>query len=656
MAYNEIRTINNIQLEDIKARQSIQELDNKKANKSDIVSGLNFKGTTTYSALPTSDNNIGDFYYVTDGDGTNGEGNYAWNGTAWYFSGKTTDFGDISTKANTAVNNADFEEGKLKVTKNDGTSTETEVIDSSLTKSGKAADAKITGDEIGQLKEDFSQLNIIGGVVEPTLNWTQGKYVNNSTNAITNGSNQLYITDYLTIPNKCYEILITKIDNLSVAWTVAFYDVSKTFVSGLSSSTFGTFIITESDIPENAKYIIATHYDDGTHSVDNITVEFHTFKRFADIESELTVLNDEMPVRDESYSNILDVASTFTDNKFINDKGNVVTNANFCLIDGYYPVKPNTIYKLYRGEPSLYSNAGHNWTWWDENKNFISYVLSGSAVTSPANAAFLRFGVYISNTGSVTHATFDATKVIITEDGKPYFDTDFSDSFVTRPTLKGLKWIGIGDSITEDNFRATYHYHDYIKAETGLTFVNMGVSGTGYKAEGSGDKAFYKRVPNMATDADIITIFGGVNDVVLSNADIGTETDTGTATICGCVNNTLDVIETLYPAHMPIGIISPLPCACVDTVVNLHPLQNPADDTCRMAVFVEQLRLICKHRGIPFLDLFHQSNLRPWKEECREKYFSCDSAKSGDGLHPNGYGHRLIYRQIMDFVKKLAMN
>ena len=165
MVYNEIRTINNIQLEDIKARQSIQELDNKKANKSDIVSGLNFKGTTTYNALSTSGNSVGDFYYVTDGDGTNGEGNYAWNGTAWYFSGKTTDFGDISTKANTAVNNATFEEGKLKVTKNDGTSTETEVIDSSLTKSGKAADAKITGDEIGQLKKGIAALESCGFVV-----------------------------------------------------------------------------------------------------------------------------------------------------------------------------------------------------------------------------------------------------------------------------------------------------------------------------------------------------------------------------------------------------------------------------------------------------------------------------------------------------------
>lgn len=196
MAYNEIRTINNIQLEDIRARQSIQELDNKKANKSDIVNGLNFKGTTTYSALPTSNNSIGDFYYVTDGDGTNGEGNYAWNGTAWYFSGKTTDFGDISTKANAAVNNAAFEDGKLKVTKNDGTSAETEVIDSSLTKSGKAADAKATGDEIGQLKEDlwenpsaYSPFKL-GSLVNGEI--TSGQYRIVSTNIIHTNS-KLYI-------------------------------------------------------------------------------------------------------------------------------------------------------------------------------------------------------------------------------------------------------------------------------------------------------------------------------------------------------------------------------------------------------------------------------------------------------------------------------
>lgn len=388
-----------------------------------------------------------------------------------------------------------------------------------------------------------------------------------------------------------------------------------------------------------------------------IITEVIPLARIDDIESIQDQLTEQAETLefDHSYSNILQGASTFEDNKFISNNGMVTSNSNFCLIDGYFPVKPNTTYKLYRDEPPLYSNAGHNWAFWDANKNFLSYTLSGQPVTSPSNAAYLRFAVYISSTGSATHQDFDPTKVVITEDGNPTFDDVFIKTSA-RPTFNGLKWVGIGDSITEDNFRATYHYWSYIVAETGLNFVNMGVSGTGYKSEGSGDKAFYKRVPSMATDADAITIFGGVNDVVLSNATIGTETDTGTDTICGCVNTTLDRIETLYPAHMPIGIITPLPCACVDTSVNLHPVQNPADDSCRMAQFVEQLALICKHRGIPFLDLFHQSNLRPWHQECNAKYFSCDSAKAGDGLHPNGHGHRLIYRQIMQFVEKLVMN
>lgn len=148
MAYNEIRTINNIRLEDIKAREEIEAtkrtfnakqeaqdiIINTKADKSSLVNGLNYKGTTTYRSLPASGNNVGDFYYVTDGDGTNGEGNYAWNGTAWYFSGKTT---NIST----------------------------DIIDNTLSVSGKAAGAKAAGDAISQLKEDLGYFKDTNGYV-----------------------------------------------------------------------------------------------------------------------------------------------------------------------------------------------------------------------------------------------------------------------------------------------------------------------------------------------------------------------------------------------------------------------------------------------------------------------------------------------------------
>lgn len=533
-----------------------------------------------------------------------------------------------------------------------------ETLAGDLTVNKGTANEVTLGSEVSNLKNEISLIiNGINndGLIEPTLIWQTGKYISKTDNTITSGNSQLCISNYIPIPSGTNKIEIYKVVNFSNGWTVAFYDENKGFISGeYKTTTYAqSQVFSLSTIPSNAKYFVIGHYDyNDQYPSSNVSAIIYFLDGIIEITNDIDDLKeDSIKIGfDESYENILAGASTFTDNKCINDQGNIVTNQNFCLIDGYFPIKPSTVYKLYRGEPSLYSNAGHNWTFWDENKSFISYTLSGSAVTSPINARFLRLGIYISNTGSATHENFDPTNVIVTENTKPCFDNIFT-SLVSRPVFSGMKWIGIGDSITEENFRATYHYHDYIKAETGLSFVNMGVSGTGYKAEGSGDKAFYKRVPNMATDADLITIFGGVNDVVLSNATIGTASDTGTDTICGCVNETIDEIEELYPAHMPIGIISPLPCYCSDTSVNLHPYQKPDDETNRMSQFVEQLSLICKHRGIPFLDLFHQSNLRPWHSECNAKYFSCDSAPTGDGLHPNGHGHRLFYRQILEFIK-----
>ena len=58
-----------------------------KANKSEVTNVMTPKGNIGYVSLPTTGNTIGWYYYCNDGDGTNGKGNYAWNGTSWYFSG-----------------------------------------------------------------------------------------------------------------------------------------------------------------------------------------------------------------------------------------------------------------------------------------------------------------------------------------------------------------------------------------------------------------------------------------------------------------------------------------------------------------------------------------------------------------------------------------
>ena len=46
---------------------------------------------------------------------------------------------------------------------------------------------------------------------------------------------------------------------------------------------------------------------------------------------------------------------------------------------------------------------------------------------------------------------------------------------------KNITWAVFGDSITEYNFRAKYHYFDYVAKDLSLNIINLGVSGTGYK-------------------------------------------------------------------------------------------------------------------------------------------------------------------------------
>ena len=203
------------------------------------------------------------------------------------------------------------------------------------------------------------------------------------------------------------------------------------------------------------------------------------------------------------------------------------------------------------------------------------------------------------------------------------------------------KWVCIGDSLTEVNAKTTKHYFDYVASATGINVVNMGVSGTGYMRRYDENLAFFQRAASLPTDADVVTIFGSGNDLSLMSV-LGEPTDTGTETICGCINETIDVIIGLIP-DVSLGIVSPTPWS------NNKPT---LDDSNSMARYTEALRQICKIRSIPFLDLYHCSNLRPWTAEGRA---ACYSKDGGDGVHPDENGHRLIAGRFKNFVESLII-
>ena len=92
----------------------------------------------------------------------------------------------------------------------------------------------------------------------------------------------------------------------------------------------------------------------------------------------------------------------------------------------------------------------------------------------------------------------------------------FAKAILPQKELKkNITWAVFGDSITEYNFRAKYHYFDYVAKDLSLNIINLGVSGTGYKEKEAKGIAFYQRIENDIKDIDfdIFTIFGSFNDL-----------------------------------------------------------------------------------------------------------------------------------------------
>ena len=218
---------------------------------------------------------------------------------------------------------------------------------------------------------------------------------------------------------------------------------------------------------------------------------------------------------------------------------------------------------------------------------------------------------------------------------------------MTRGAFIGMKlkwadrtWVCLGDSLTESNSRTTKHYFDYIAEKTGIKTVNLGVSGTGYMRRKDINRAFYQRVSDIPEDADVVTIFGSGNDLS-SDQTLGTVTDTGTDTICGCINATIDAIYERIPLAR-LGIVTPTPWVG----------SMPSKTTCGMAKYSEAIVEICKRRSIPCLDLYHESNLRPDDENFRRLAFSKDG---GNGVHPDEKGHEIIAASFQSLLERLIL-
>ena len=196
----------------------------------------------------------------------------------------------------------------------------------------------------------------------------------------------------------------------------------------------------------------------------------------------------------------------------------------------------------------------------------------------------------------------------------------------------------MGDSLTEKNAKATMQYYDYIAQDLNLNIYNAGVSGSGYARSAN---AFPTVMNNLESNkTDFVTIFGSFNDAD-SGLEIGTVNDTGNSTICGCINTTLDIFYSIMPYKI-IGLITPCPWITI-------PPNNEWGNR-----YVNAIIEIGKKRGVPVLDLFHCSGIRPWAGADYLAEYYTENGSTDEGIHPNSKGHKMfLYPQIKQFVLQL---
>ena len=221
-------------------------------------------------------------------------------------------------------------------------------------------------------------------------------------------------------------------------------------------------------------------------------------------------------------------------------------------------------------------------------------------------------------------------------------------------SVANSEWSGkvasfLGDSITY-GAKTTKIYHQYLKELVGFsTCNNYGIDGASITNHSNG---ICTRYNNVASDSDIIFIFGGTNDFYY-NKPLGEW-----YTLSGTTRTLNKDMTTFRGALATIcdGLITKFPTKQIILMTPIHRdrLRNQQTDLEANASglylddYVECVKEAGKIFGIPVIDLNGESGLYPMNTENANAYFHAD-----DKLHPNANGHLKIAKVIQGKLRTI---
>ena len=222
--------------------------------------------------------------------------------------------------------------------------------------------------------------------------------------------------------------------------------------------------------------------------------------------------------------------------------------------------------------------------------------------------------------------------------------------------LKGKKIAFLGDSITEGVgvSSAECRYENILskKCELAEIFVDA-IAGSrfAYQHRPNEDARrqlfFCGRAFFVPTDADILVVYGGVNDYLNGDAPFGEEGDSGFMTFCGATRFLMSTLRKRL-GDKPIVFMTPAHCyykGVRDTeLTSRYP--DLADREKPLPAYIEVIEKTAEEFGIYVLDLYNGLGIDPNIPEHKEKY-------TVEGLHFNDEGHKVIAERLEEFLRSL---
>lgn len=214
--------------------------------------------------------------------------------------------------------------------------------------------------------------------------------------------------------------------------------------------------------------------------------------------------------------------------------------------------------------------------------------------------------------------------------------------------LKNKTVLFLGDSITEGVgvSSADNNYVSIFQRLCGANVVNYGKGGTRIAKQKIASECpqcdcdFLDRVEEMQDDADVIVVFGGVNDFGNGDAEFGSMKSDSPYTFYGALHVLCNKLLNKYP-YAEIVFLTPLHWIGEDCALNKAGKNTPP-----LSEYVLAIQKVAGYYGLPVLDLFHTSGLQPKINTIKEKYMP-------DGLHPSDEGARRIAQRLFAFLNTL---